>query len=374
MALLDPYDAVMLLSFGGPEGPDDVIPFLENVTRGRGIPVERLREVATHYDAVGGKSPINDQNRALLEALRAELSARGHDIPVAWGNRNWAPYCVDALRGLAEGGAQRVLVVTTSAYSSYSSCRQYREDLADAVIALAAEGRAVAVDRVRAYYDHPGFAAQMTEATVAALESLPEDRLDAARLVFVTHSIPAAMDQSSGPNGQAYAAQHAELAGLVADGVAARTGQGRPHDLVFCSRSGPPGQPWLEPDVNDHLRELATEGQQAVVLVPIGFVSDHMEVVHDLDAEAAATARELGIELRRAATVGTHGVFVSALVDLVEERAALARDERPEQPTVGGLGPWPSVCVAGCCPNPRAERPAACGVDWTAPLVAEAVR
>jgi len=371
---LDPYDAVLLLSFGGPEGPEDVVPFLENVTRGRGVPAERLLEVATHYEAVGGKSPINDQNRALLAALRVELADRGYDVPVAWGNRNWAPYCVDALRDLTDAGARRVVVVTTSAYSSYSSCRQYREDLADAVIALAAEGRPVAVDRVRAYYDHPGFAGPVTQATIAALEALPGDLRDDARLVFVTHSIPVAMDATAGPAGGAYAAQHAELAALVADRVAAATGQDRRPDLTYCSRSGSPGQPWLEPDVNDHLRRLAAEGVRAVVLVPFGFVSDHMEVVHDLDAEAADTARELGLQLRRAATVGTHPDFVAGLVDLVEERAERARGGQPREPVVGDLGPWPSVCLAGCCPNPRAARPAACGADWVAPLVAEAVR
>ncbi|MFL6099878.1 MAG: ferrochelatase [Actinomycetales bacterium] len=374
MPRLDPYDAVLLLSFGGPERPEDVVPFLENVTRGRGVPAERLREVATHYDAVGGRSPINDQNRALVAALRGELANRGYDVPVGWGNRNWAPYCVDALRDLADAGARRVVVVTTSAYSSYSSCRQYRENLADAVIALAAEGRAVAVDRVRAYYDHPGFADAVTQATLAAVEALPDGLRDDARLVFVTHSIPVAMDESSGPDGQAYAAQHAELAGVVGERVAASTGQDRRPELTYCSRSGPPGQPWLEPDVNDHLRRLAAEGVRAVVLVPIGFVSDHMEVVHDLDAEAADTARRLGLELRRAATVGTHPDFVAGLVDVIEERAERARGGQPREPVVGTLGPWPSVCVAGCCPNARAVRPAACGADWTAPLVAEAVR
>jgi protoporphyrin/coproporphyrin ferrochelatase len=370
---LDPYDAVLLLSFGGPDGPQDVLPFLENVTRGRGIPQERLREVAAHYDAVGGRSPINDQNRALLAALRAELAARGHDLPVAWGNRNWAPYCVDALRELAQAGARRVLVVTTSAYSSYSSCRQYREDLADALSTLAAEGRALAVDRIRAYYDHPGFVAAATEATLGSLADLPDAVRPDATLVFVTHSIPLAMADRSGPGGHAYIAQHRELAAVVAGRVAVETGHGHRHDLVYCSRSGPPSQPWLEPDVNDYLVGLAHEGVAAVVLVPIGFVSDHMEVVHDLDTEAADTARRLGVELRRAATVGTHPAFVGGLVDLIEERAEVARGGSPRERVVGRLGPWPSVCVSGCCPNPRVDRPAACGADWTAPRPVEAV-
>jgi protoporphyrin/coproporphyrin ferrochelatase len=371
---LDPYDAVLLLSFGGPEGPQDVMPFLENVTRGRGIPRERLLDVATHYDAVGGKSPINDQNRALLAALGTELSGRGIDCPVAWGNRNWSPYVVDALRELHDGGARRVVVVTTSAYSSYSSCRQYREDLADAVVTLAGEGRQLDVDRVRAYYDHPGFVAPATEATLRALGDLPAGLRAGARLVFVTHSIPDAMNAAAGPGGHAYRAQHRELAEEISRRVTAETGHELPHDLVFCSRSGPPAQPWLEPDVNDHLRDLAEHGTQAVVLVPIGFVSDHMEVRHDLDTEAAETARDLGLELRRAQTVGVDPVFVAGLVDLVEERAAEARGEGPDRPTVGALGPWPSVCVVGCCANTRGQRPAACGVDWVPPRVAETAR
>jgi ferrochelatase len=371
---LDPYDAVLLLSFGGPDGPDDVLPFLENVTRGRGIPPERLREVATHYDAVGGRSPINGQNRDLLRELQVELAARGLNLPVAWGNRNWAPYVADALRELQAGGARRVVVVTTSAYSSYSSCRQYREDLGQALLTLAAEGRRLEVDRVRAYYDTPGFVQPVVTGVLAALADLPGASRDGARLVFVTHSVPQTMAEQSGPSGGAYVAQHREIAGEVAARVGEETGQAHEWDLVYCSRSGPPSQPWLEPDVNDHLRELHAAGHRAVVLVPVGFVSDHMEVVHDLDTEAMETATELGLVVRRAATVGTSAPFVRGLVDLLEERAALARGEQPAQPTVGALGPWPSVCRAGCCPNPRAERPAACGVDWAAPPLTSAAR
>jgi protoporphyrin/coproporphyrin ferrochelatase len=371
---LDPYDAVLLLSFGGPEGPDDVLPFLENVTRGRGIPRERLVDVASHYDAVGGRSPINEQNRALLQALRAELTDRGVDLPVAWGNRNWAPYVVDALRELHEGGARRVCVVTTSAYSSYSGCRQYREDLGGALLALAAEGRQLAVDRIRAYYDHPGFVAPMTAAVRAALEELPEALREPARLVFVTHSIPTAMDDGSGPHGHAYAAQHRELAAEIAGRLATGTGISRPWDLVFCSRSGSPAQPWLEPDVNDHLEDLHQAGTPAVVLAPIGFVSDHMEVVHDLDTEAAGTAAGLGLPMVRASTVGTSADFVRGLVDLVVERAAEARGDHPERAVVGHLGPWPSTCVVGCCPNSRSQLPAAAGRDWVSPSAAEPAR
>jgi ferrochelatase len=371
---LDPYDAVLLLSFGGPNGPADVLPFLQNVTRGRDIPPERLTEVATHYDVVGGKSPINEQNRALLRELRVELACRGLNLPVVWGNRNWAPFVVDALRELHQGGARRVAVVTTSAYSSYSSCRQYREDLGAAVLSLAAEGRAVEVDRIRAYYDHPGFVGPVTSAVLRALGELPEpDRAD-ARLVFVTHSIPVSMAESSGPDGGAYVAQHREVAAEVSGRVSTATGRAHEWDLVYCSRSGPPSQPWLEPDVNDHLRSLHAAGRRAVVLVPVGFVSDHMEVVHDLDDEAAQTAAELGLRLTRAATVGTSEPFVRGLVDLLEERASMARGGHPAQPVVGSLGPWPTTCVIGCCPNARAALPAACGVDWVAPPVAAPTR
>ena len=374
MPSLDPYDAVLLLSFGGPDGPDDVLPFLENVTRGRGIPPERLREVATHYDAVGGRSPINGQNRDLLRELRVELAARGLNLPVTWGNRNWSPYVVDALRELQAGGARRVVVVTTSAYSSYSSCRQYREDRAQALLTLVAEGRRLEVDRVRAYYDHPGFVQPVVTGVLSALADLPEAEREAARLVFVTHSVPEAMAEQSGPGGGAFVAQHREIAAEVAARVSGRTGRPHEWDLVYCSRSGPPSQPWLEPDVNDHLRRLHAEGCRAVVLVPVGFVSDHMEVVHDLDTEAMETAAALGLVVRRAPTVGTSPPFVRGLVDLLEERAAIARGGQPDQPTVGALGPWPSICRIGCCPNPRGDRPAACGADWVAPALSTAVR
>jgi ferrochelatase len=372
---LDPYDAVLLLSFGGPEGPADVMPFLENVTRGRGIPRERLLAVAEHYDAVGGRSPINDQNRALLDALRVELAARGHHPLLGWGNRNWAPFLTDTLSDLCDAGARRVVVVTTSAYSSYSSCRQYREDLGAAVLDLASRGRQVEVAKVRAYYDHPGFAVPQLDRIVTALESLPEAARSGARLLFVTHSVPVAMAETSGPDGGAYPAQHRELASHLAAGVAERTGAVHPWELVFCSRSGPPAQPWLEPDINDRLRELAAGpvdgtaiGESGVVVVPLGFVSDHMEVVHDLDTEAAETARTLGIPFVRAATVGVDERFVAGLVDLVEERAAQARGEQPQRPSVDRLGPWHVTCPVGCCPNPRGERPAACGADWLAPV------
>ena len=358
-----PYDALLLVSFGGPEGPDDVLPFLENVTRGRGIPRERLEAVAEHYLARGGVSPINGQNRALLAAIRADLAGHGLDLPVYWGNRNWAPMLADAFREIAADGHRRVLALFTSAYSSYSGCRQYREDLAAARSEAGADD--VEVDRVRAYFNHPGFVGPMVDSTLAALDSLDASVRDGARLVFVTHSVPIAMDEGSGPAGHAYVRQHQDVARLVASGVARRTGTPHAHDLAYCSRSGPPTQPWLEPDVNDHLRAIAAE-VPSVVLVPIGFVSDHMEVVHDLDTEAMETAAGLGLPAARAATVGTADAFVAAIRDLVLERAAVVRgDEGVVRAALGELGASHDICPAGCCPNPRTERPALCGVDTT---------
>jgi ferrochelatase len=362
-----PFDAVLLLSFGGPEHPDDVMPFLENVTRGRGIPRERLESVAEHYLHFGGRSPINDQNRDLLAALRAELDGRGLEVPLYWGNRNWDPYLVDALRDAGRAGARRVCVILTSAYSSYSGCRQYREDLAAALLELAGgdDGAVVPqVDKVRHYYNHPGFVAASADAVAAALATLPEPARDGARVVFVTHSVPTAMNDVSGPGGGAYVAQHLDVSASVAAAAGELAGRPLEWDLVYCSRSGPPTQPWLEPDVNDHLRELHATGVPGVVVVPVGFVSDHMEVKFDLDTEAAETAEELGLPFARAATVGTDPRFVRALVDLVLERAAEVRGESPARPATGALGPSHAVCPVGCCRNLRGERPAACGEDW----------
>ncbi|KAA1429075.1 ferrochelatase [Nocardioides antri] len=312
-----PYDALLLLSFGGPEGPDDVVPFLENVTRGRGIPRERLVEVGQHYFLFGGRSPINDQNKALMAALEADLAAAGIDLPVYWGNRNWEPYLVDAVRQMAADGRRHVACIATSAYSSWSSCRQYLDNIAEAVAAVPDAPR---IDKVRWFAHHPGFVATVVDRTVEAVKALPAQLRDDARLVFVTHSIPTAMNEESGPEGGAYLAQHRDVAAAVAAGVAAVTGQQRPHELVFCSRSGSPRTPWLEPDVNDRLEELAADGVRAVVMVPVGFVSDHMEVVYDLDTEALATAEKLGIEARRAGTAGTDPRFVAALRELALER------------------------------------------------------
>ncbi|MEV6207614.1 ferrochelatase [Kitasatospora sp. NPDC051914] len=364
-----PYDALLLLSFGGPEGPEDVVPFLENVTRGRGIPKERLAEVGKHYFLFGGVSPINEQNRDLLAALRKDFADHGLDLPVYWGNRNWAPYLADALKEIAADGHRRVLTLATSAYAGYSGCRQYRENLADALAGLARDGLpALRVDKLRHFYNHPGFVEPVIDATLAALASLPEDVRDGAHLVFTTHSIPNAMADSSGaPDdpargtpGGAYVAQHLDVARLVAQAVAAATGTAdRPWELVYQSRSGAPHVPWLEPDICDRLEELHADGAPAAVMVPIGFVSDHMEVKYDLDTEAAAKAAELGLPVARAATVGADPRFAAAVRELVLERAAVERGAAAERRALGTLGPSHDVCAAACCPNPRAPRPAA---------------
>ncbi|MFF0414999.1 ferrochelatase [Kitasatospora sp. NPDC004745] len=364
-----PYDALLLLSFGGPEAPEDVVPFLENVTRGRGIPPERLKEVGKHYFLFGGVSPINEQNRELLAALRKDFAEHGLELPVYWGNRNWAPYLVDTLRELAADGHRRIAVLATSAYAGYSGCRQYRENLAEALAALAAEGLPeLRVDKLRHFYNHPGFVRPMIDATVAALAELPEPVRDGARLAFTTHSIPDTMADSSGaPDdpargrpGGAYVAQHLDVARLIAEAVAERTGVAdRPWELVFQSRSGAPHVPWLEPDVCDHLEAQHADGAPAVVMVPIGFVSDHMEVRYDLDTEAVAKAAELGLPVARAATVGADPRFTAAVRELVLERAAAERGEPVTRCALGALGPSHDVCAVACCPNPRAPRPAA---------------
>jgi ferrochelatase len=290
-----------------------------------------------------------------------ELAEAGLSIPVYWGNRNWHPLLADELARMRDDGVARAAAFFTSAYSSYSGCRQYRENLADAVAAV---GPGVPrIDRLRLCYDHPGFVSANADGVVGALGDLPADRADGAHLVFVTHSIPTAMADTSGPDGGAYVAQHEAVAAAVAAQVAERTGVERPYDVVYCSRSGPPSMPWLEPDVNDHLRTLAGQGIDAVVMAPIGFLSDHMEVVYDLDTEAMATAADLGIAAARAATAGTHPDFVTAVIDLLAERAAVERGEVVPRISIGGPGPVADVCPAGCCPNLRGPRPALCGAD-----------
>jgi ferrochelatase len=354
-----PYDALLLVSFGGPEKPDDVVPFLRNVTAGRNIPDARLEEVGEHYFEFGGRSPINDQNRDLVDAIKADLWANGIDLPVYWGNRNWDPFLKEAVEEMRADGVTRAAALVTSAYSSYSGCRQYRENLADAVEAVPGAPR---IDRLRQYFNHPGFIEPIVDATLAALAELPEDARHGGHLVFVTHSIPIAMNESSGPRGGAYVAQHRLVAAEVVERVREETGHRYPSALVYCSRSGPPQVPWLEPDVNDHLRSLQEKGAPGVVVVPIGFVSDHMEVIYDLDTEAKATAAEIGLPFARAATAGVDPRFVAMVRDLLVERGAAERGQDPERAALGSDAAW-DRCAVGCCANPSGPRPALGGED-----------
>lgn len=334
-------DAILLLSFGGPETDDEVVPFLENVTRGTGIPRSRLAQVGEHYYLFGGRSPINDQNRALIDALHERLGVLGHDLPIYWGNRNWRPFVKEAVERIVADGRRRVRIVVTSAYPSYSGCRSYREDMA-AAIAEVPGAESVSWERIGHYGLDDGFVDTNADALRAAL-----DRLPGARVVFVTHSIPTPMNETSGPQGHAYLSWHEE----VARRIALRVPEADDHDLVFCSRSGRPGQPWLEPDVNDHLRRLAESGVTSVVLAPIGFVSDHMEVIYDLDTQARQTCRELGIRMERAATAGVTPAFVNGLVDRI-----LADLDRPG--AVPGECRTPCTCDACCANLQRADTPA----------------
>jgi ferrochelatase len=302
------YDALLVLSFGGPEGPNDVLPFLENVLRGRNVPRERMLEVAEHYHHFGGKSPINDQNRALIAALREVIT-----MPIYWGNRNWHPLLPDTLRRMQQDGVQRALAFVTSAFSSYSGCRQYREDVERAQLEIGPG--APAIDKIRQFSAHPAYIATMKDRVAEALAQLP-----GAQLVFTAHSIPLQMAATSRYQQQLEAA-------------CAAVGEG---PLVFQSRSGPPSQPWLEPDINDWLREHRPE---KVIIVPIGFISDHMEVLYDLDTEARHTCDELGIQMARASTAGTHPKFIAMIRDLVEER-------------LDNSDPDYDRCAPNCCPLP----------------------
>jgi len=344
---MPPYDAFLLVSFGGPEGPADVMPFLQNVTAGRNIPMERLEQVAEHYYHFGGVSPINQQCRELIAAVEKDFAARGVALPVYWGNRNWDPYLADTMAEMAAAGVRRALAFVTSAYSSYSSCRQYLEDIGRARAQVGE--RAPQVDKLRQFFNHPGFIASFAAAAADAARSLPGGG-DDFELIFTAHSIPVSMAEASGPAGGAYQAQLAEAARLVA----AEIGYRRPWHLAYSSRSGPPSQPWLEPDVNDLLTQRAGARSRAVVVVPIGFVSDHMEVKFDLDVEAAHTAGQLGLEFARAATPGTDPRFVSMITDLVCERL-----DGTTPLAAGTLGAGPDACPPGCCGGGPARPPAA---------------
>ncbi len=329
------YDAVLVLGFGGPERPEDVMPFLENVVRGRNVPRERLLGVAEHYHHLGGKSPINDQCRALIAALRTELDQHGIALPIYWGNRNWHPFLEDTLRTMRDDGVRRALVYVTSAFSSYSGCRQYQEDMDKARAALG-DG-APELDKLRVFYNHPAFVDTMTERVRECLDRLPEEARASARLVFTAHSIPRAMAA-----GCDYEVQLREIGGLIAR----RFQRTDAFDVVYQSRSGPPQVPWLEPDIGDHLRSLAAAGTvRDVVVIPLGFVSDHVEVVWDLDHEAKAIADELGLALHRAATVGDHPTFVAMIRELIQERLGTVTTRRTSE----GSLPRPDRCAPGCC-------------------------
>lgn len=364
------YDGILLAGFGGPEGQEDVIPFLRNVTRGRGIPDERLEEVAHHYRHFGGVSPINGQNRALKGALEAELAARGIDLPVYWGNRNWAPYLEEAVADAAAAGHTTLLAFATSAYSSFSSCRQYREDFAR-VLLDSGLGDTVTIDKIRPFYDHPGFVDAFVTGVRAAVEGFLADGIAAAdiQILFSTHSIPTADAQRSGARdidwgeGGAYAAQHEAVAAWVMDQVrqAIPAAQQVAWELVYQSRSGPASQPWLEPDVCDVIGELPARGRRAVAVVPVGFMSDHMEVLWDLDTEAAEAAEEAGLAFTRTPTPGVSPTFIDGIVDLIQERLQGRPNE--QRPHVTALPGGFDVCRPGCCENVRAGfKPAAAGV------------
>ena len=315
------YDALLLVSFGGPEGMEDVIPFLENVLRGRNVPPERVLQVARHYELFGGVSPINQQNRELIAALEKELEQNGPRIPIYWGNRNWHPLLVDTVRQMASDGIQNALAFVTSAYSSYSSCRQYLQNISDARDAVGPT--APRVEKVRAFYNHPLFIEANVDHIRAAWRQI--DNPASAQLVFTAHSIPESM-----PGRSDYVVQLAETGGRIGQALDIENWQ-----LVYQSRSGSPSQPWLGPDVCDHLRSLREAGVTEAIVAPIGFVSDHMEVVYDLDVEARKVADEIGMKMVRAKTAGTHPAFVKMIRELIVER-------------VEGLVP-PAVCAAGCC-------------------------
>lgn len=330
------YDALVVVSFGGPEKTSEVIPFLENVLRGRNVPRERMLQVAEHYYHFGGRSPINDQNRELIAALRQKL-----DLPVYWGNRNWHPFLADTLRQMKKDRVRRALAFVTSAFSSYSGCRQYREDIDRAVAQVAEEGgEPLLIHKLRTFGNHPLFIETMVDRTETAFAQLPEDRRSDARLVFTAHSVPVVMAQSS-----AYEMQLRDAARLIAEAV------GKPEwTLVFQSRSGPPTQPWLEPDIADWLR---AERPRDVVIVPLGFISDHMEVIYDLDTEAAALCDQLGIRMVRAGTAGTHPKFIQMVEELVRERTHAS----PRR-ALGNLPAPPDDCAPTCCVFARPTRPA----------------
>ena len=333
-----PYDALLVVGFGGPEKMDDVLPFLENVLRGRNVPRERMLEVAAHYEHFDGKSPLNDRMRDLVSKLRGELAAHSIDLPVYWGNRNWHPLLADTLREMASCGVKRALAYVASAYSSFSGCRQYLGDIERARQAVGES--APQVDKLRVFYNHPLFIAANTHRLSDALAKVPTERRTAVHVAFTAHSIPSSMAASCQYEGQLLdtCRQTADAAGIPMERW----------QLVYQSRSGRPQDPWLEPDILDHLRSLGARGIADVIVMPIGFLSDHMEVMYDLDYEARQVADELGLSMVRASTVGTHPLFVNMVRELIQERLS----DDPARAACGLSAAWPDVCPADCCPPP----------------------
>lgn len=328
-----PYDALLVVSFGGPEGMIEVMPFLENVLRGKNVPRERRQAVAHHYELFGGVSPINSQNRTLIAALEKELKTEEVRLPIYWGNRNWHPMLADTLRQMRDDGIKNALAFFTSAYSSYSGCRQYREDIQRAQIEVG-EG-APQIEKLRAFYNHPGFIEPNVLNVKDALKRIPEERRAQTRIAFTAHSIPLSMATNCD-----YEAQLQETCRLVAEGVGLTNWR-----LVFQSRSGPPTQPWLEPDICDYLSQLKEAGTTDVIIAPVGFISDHMEVLYDLEWEARALCEKINLNMVRAATVGAHPVFIEMILELVKERM------NPETPRryLGTRGASHDVCPVDCC-------------------------
>ena len=333
------YDAILVVSFGGPESREDVIPFLENVLRGRNVPRDRLLAVAEHYYHFDGKSPINQQTRDLIAAIEAELAQHGPRLPVYWGNRNWHPLLAETLRQMQKDGVQRALAFVTSAYSSYSGCRQYREDIARAQAEI---GTALEIDKLRPFFNHPGFIQATEERLRDALAEIPANARQNFQIVYVAHSIPLSMANSSD-----YVLQLEEVRKFVSARVVAASDA-----LVYQSRSGAPGQPWLEPDILDYLREVSSKKLASAVLVaPISFISDHMEVLYDLDIEARQLCDSLGLPMARAKTVGVHPSFIAMIRELIEERVS-GGESSVERRALGSLGPRSDVCPEDCCPAP----------------------
>ncbi|WP_080794884.1 ferrochelatase [Corynebacterium pacaense] len=343
----DAYDALLVLSFGGPEGHEEVRPFLENVTRGRGIPPERLDDVAVHYHHFGGVSPINGLNREIIANVERELADRGISIPVYFGNRNWLPYGADAAEQMARDGVRNALVLATSAWGGYSGCRQYQEDIQQLIEHLDAEGLpAITFTKIRQFYDHPLFIDTMVAHVRDSFAELPEDRRGRARLVFTAHSIPLTSVDADGTkiDGSLYSDQVRESSALIAEGLGITD-----YDVVWQSRSGAPHVPWLEPDIVDHAVDLNERGIDTLVVCPVGFISDHMEVIWDLDSELMDEAARRGMTVVRTATAGPTESFAAMVVDLIEEQGSHRQPERRGCLPLRGTSVNGAPCAEGCC-------------------------